>query len=470
MHRLQELFKASLPVVAVVLTLLVPGATGVSSASPSPAFTRVNALGVGTFATYAMVRTSNGTLHLIFQTTAPKSPAPNGLATRSISPAGFLGGQSQALTGWGTSIPGLVQLSNGKLEAVFGAVSPKPKQISGLWGIVSGNGTSWSAPVEVGSQSQDEAQSYGANVTAQRSGSTPVFTLSVAGGLTVQQGLGQGSPTKSILNGSDDFAGDIDSAVDAAGQQVVASWQSLAHKGGDFIQGVAPTVGKAERMPGELRNEVVISGRDAGPGVFGAYTTDGSHVSLLRYGGGSVPVGSLPGVTAKVLGTATGLDGRIWVIWGDENGGLAVTRSNKAVTKFEPIQQIGMHAFSLYRLGGDGRLGPLDLLVEMIPPSVKNKLQPAGTFHARVLPELSASTNVTAVKNKAGTVIAHSVAVHVTDAGDPVAGATAAAGGKSGKTAANGTVTLTLPASVSGTVKVAVTAAGYQALAAQASV
>ena len=39
---------------------------------------------------------------------------------------------------------------------------------------------------------------------------------------------------------------------------------------------------------------------------------------------------------------ATGLDGRLWVMWGDVNGSasrIAVTRSNKAGTKFEPIQQ-----------------------------------------------------------------------------------------------------------------------------------
>ena len=112
-------------------------------------------------------------------------------------------------------------------------------------------------------------------------------------------------------------------------------------------------------------------------------------------------VGSLTGVTPKTIGTATGLDGRVWVMWGDENGGLALTRSNKAVTQFEPIQLVKPNPgdFSLYRIGGDGRLGPLDLLVEMIPEA-NNKTLPPGTFHARVLPELNATNStVTLTQN-----------------------------------------------------------------------
>ena len=54
--------------------------------------------------------------------------------------------------------------------------------------------------------------------------------------------------------------------------------------------------------------------------------------------------------------------------------------------------------------------------------------------------------------------------MHVTDAGDAVAGATVSAGGKTGKTAGNGSVTLALPASAAGTVAVSVTATSYQPL------
>jgi hypothetical protein len=448
-----------------LLALSVSGATGATTAGKPIPFTRVNTLGVGGYTVNGMTRTADGKLHLIYQTTTGSSFSPTGLGTTSISTAGSVGTETAALKGWDTSIPGLVALPNGGLEAVFGAISPKPDQIGGLWAITSTDGgATWSVPALVGTQEPDEAHAYGANVTAQRSGSTPVVTLSVAGLIVAQKGLGEGSPTVSLTDSSNGSSGDVDSALDASTSEVVASWQSLAGQGGDFIKGAVPALQGAAKVPGKTKNEVVISGRDTGPGIFAAYTTDNQHVRLYRYGGGTVAVGGLTGVTPKTIGTGTGLDGRIWVMWGDENGGFAVTRSNKAVTQFEPIQQLNPKPqdFSLYRIGGDGRLGPLDLLVEMIPEA-NNKTLPPGTFHARVLPEFSAITStVTLTQN--GKTIGYKLTVHVTDAGDAVPGATVSAGGKTGKTAGNGTVTLPLPASAAGTVAVSVTAPGYRPL------
>jgi hypothetical protein len=411
-----------------------------------------------------MVRTPNGVLHLLFQSTTGERLTPNGLATRSINPSGLLGAQSAVLKGWNAGLPGMTDTAAGGLEGVFGAISPAPKSISGMWGVGSTNGGgSWTAPAVIGDGGSDEAHAYGADYTMQHSAATPVVIFTVAGGVIVQQGLGEGSAVKQVTTGADNWAGNLESAVDGASHEVVASWASLAGSGGTFVQGVAPKLEPAKKLPGRPSKELVIAGRDSGPGIYGAYTNDGTHVSLLRYGGGSVPVGTMPGVSANVLGVATGADGRIWVMWGDENDGLAVTRSNKAVTRFEPLQHVDPHAFTLYRVAGDGRLGPLDLLVDMIP-TVGKSIGPGGTFHARVLPELSAATTLAAVKNKQGTVIAQKLTVVVTDAGDKVAGAKVSAAGKSGTTAGTGAVTLTLPASVSSPVAVTVTAGGYQTL------
>jgi hypothetical protein len=449
---------------ALLVCALVLSSTTAGSAAPGAKFALVDPLPVGTFATFAMSRTKDGTLHLIYQTTTGTSSAPTGLGTRTIGAAGVLGPQVQALKGWTTSIPGLVVLPNGMLEAVFGATSPKPKQTSGLWAISSSNGgASWNAPTQVDAGGPKEPQAYGANIRAEHSGSTTVLSLNVAGGIVIQRGLGAKMPTTSITTGADNFAGDVDSALDAATKTMIVSWDSNAHSGGDYIKGA--TGGKTMKVPGQTRNEVVISGRDQGPGVFAAYTPDGKSVRLVRYAGRSVAVGSVSGITAKMLGTATGLDGRIWVMWGDENGGLAVTRSNKAVTRFEPIQQVNPHAFTLYRIGGDGRLGPLDLLVEQSNGAGKV----GGTFYARVLPVLSASTKVAAVKNKSGIVVGHTLTVTVSDAGDAVPGATVKVSGHTGKTDGKGHAQITLSGSSGGTAQISVTEPGYQPLSAQAS-
>ena len=454
--------RSLLTVLAIMLALsAMAAAPAVSSATTH--FTRVTTLGVGPFPNFAMVRTTDGKLHILYQTADP-GPAPTGLATRAISASGALGAPVQALA-WGTSRPGLTVLLNGTLVSAFGATSPGQNPVSTLWSIQSTDGgVTWSAPTQAGSGSGLEPQVYGADVTAQTLGGAPVLTLTVAGGVVVQQGLGTGSPTAQISNSTnhDDFAGDTSSAVDAGSGQVVASWHSIAESGGNFLEVVAPTAGTPWKAPGQLRDEQIIAGRDTGAGVYGAYTTDGTHVRVFRFGGGSVTVGSVKNLYAKALGVATGLDGRIWVMWGTDGAGIAVTRSNMAVTRFEPIQHLNPGSFTLYRLSGDGRLGPLDLFVDQIPTS-KTTVPPAGTFYGRVLPELSATVSEKNVK-KSGHVIAHKLTFKVTDAGDAVAGATVSIKGKQAKTNAKGGATVTLPGSVSGSQKATVSTPGYQKL------
>ena len=232
-------------------------------------------------------------------------------------------------------MPGLVALPNGTLEAFFGAGEPGTSDTS-AWGITSSDGgKTWTAPVDIRCGPLEE-QAYGAQIVGEMNGTIPVLILTVSGTVVVQQGLGANTPTYEVTNSTDGFASDSDAAVDAGTGQVVASWDSSQNAtGGDYVQSVAPSAGTPQKVPGQGRDYEVLAGRDKGPGVFGAYTTDDKHVRLLRYGGGTVAVGSLAAVTPAAMAVATGIDGRIWVMWG--NGGqLAVTRSNKAVTRFEP--------------------------------------------------------------------------------------------------------------------------------------
>lgn len=450
-------WKASTLALAMFGCLVVPGV-----AAATTKLKRFNTINVGPDPNFGMVRAANGTLQLVYPTTVARNGV-DGLAARSISAGGAIGPQVQALSGWQVGQPGLVALSNGTLAAVFGAISPGPNPVSSVWAVDSSNGgATWSAPADVRSGPL-EALAYGAQITAMMSGTTPVLTVPQAGNLIIQQGFGPGSPTYQVNGTSDGSVVDVASTVDAAAKEVVASWQSLATPGGLYVQGVSPALGKPQLIPGQRRSALVIAGRDIGAGVFAPYTPDNNRVRLIRYGGGSVAVGRLPNVTPKVMGVATGLGGRIWVMWGDDSGGVAVTRSNKAVTRFEPIQRLSSGAFTLYRLSGDGRLGPLDLFADEIP-NAKGSLPPTGSFYGRVLPELSGAISVSPVKNKKGVVIAHKLKVVVTDAGDAVAGAKVAVKGKSAKTNSSGVAKLTLPGSVSGKATVTVTDGGYQVL------
>ena len=162
-----------------------------------------------------------------------------------------------------------------------------------------------------------------------------------------------------------------------------------------------------------------------------------------------------------MLGVATSLDGRIWVMWGDDSGGgVAVTRSNKAVTRFEPIQHLKPNSAVLYRLSGDGRLGPLDLLVDQVL-NVKNTIPPPGLYHGHALAVLSAAFSVKPIKSKKLVVIGHTLTVTVSDAGDPVPGAKVSLGTSSTKTNAKGVAQLKFGNKVTGKQKVTVTQPGY---------
>jgi hypothetical protein len=450
-----------------VLTALAAGLTAGALASTAqakpPPLTRIDTVNASQAQAVAFARTPDGTLHLVWQTMSDRSFV--GLSAATISASGKVGAPVVALAGWSAGQPALLARPDGSLETIFAAISPG--NVSSVWSIGSTTGGgSWQAPVpNVLGGGPLEALAYASDVTAVLAGTAEVIALPQAGNLVLQQGLGAGAPAFQLTDAADGAMTDANLAVDAASGQVVAGWASIAgttlH---DYLQGATPA-GALQAVPGQYRNAVVAAGRDAGPGVFAAYTPDGSHVRLLRYGAGSVAVGSSTGVSAKCLGVATSLDGRVWVIWGDE-GGIAVTRSNKAVTRFEPVQRLDPHASGVARVSGDGRLGPLDLLVNETPDG---SAAVPGEYTSHVLPVLGATFTAKAVKTSKGKVVGHTLTVTVSDAGDPVAGATVHAAGKTAKTNGKGVATFTLPAGTASPVGITVTAPGYQALSAKTS-
>jgi hypothetical protein len=222
---------------------------------------------------------------------------------------------------------------------------------------------------------------------------------------------------------------------------------------------VAPTLGPVQKVPGIKHDELQVAARTTGAGVYAPYSPNGASVRLLRYGGGSVAVGKLKGVLANALGVATGIGGRVWVMWGGDSGGIAVTRSNMAVTRFEPIQHLDPRPFTLDRLYGDGRLGGLDLLVDEAPKSAPTA---SGGFYARVLAELSVLATIASKTAKTGKILSYSVKVKVSDAGDPVASAVVHLDGKTAKTNSKGAAVLKLPGSAATTQKLRVSRPSYQ--------
>jgi hypothetical protein len=414
----------------------------------------------------SFARTADGVMHVAFETNLNWGDSANGVGVRSISPSGHLGPQVQALA-WGAGggspngIPGLAVLPGGSLEATFGG---SPSGVDGPWGISSTDGgATWSGPVNVGSGSMAFGDSY---VPLAVSNGTPILSAGCCGSIVIQNGFGTGAPTYQLTNSTDNAAGQTGLAVDAKTGAAIDAWGSNAGSGGLWLQQVAPSQGVAQRLPVPSQYgtgpSVIVAGRDSGPGVFVAYPADygdTTHMRLLRYGGGSVAIGSVKRLHANAWGVATGNDGRMWALWSGVINGedvTAITRSNKTVTRFEPIQRYRSTWAQLFTLSGDGRLGPLDLLLGGTPDVKKGPLVP-GVYHARVLPELSATVSV----NKLGGG-KFGLNVKVTDAGDAVSGAKASAKGQNKKTNSKGTAKLTISGSAGDHVTVKITDAGYR--------
>jgi hypothetical protein len=452
-------------IVLLGLTVALLAPSGAEGAALHPKL--LAKVGYGTVP-IGFARSADGRLHVAYETNTSWGDSASGVGAVAISPSGIAGPQVQALawngvtSGSPNGIPGVAVLSSGALQAVFGG---SPSGVDGPWGISSTNGGStWSAPANIGSGSMAFGDS---NLTLQVSNGKPVLTAGCCGNIVIQQGFGAGAPTSQLTNAADDAAGNTASAVDAKTGAVVASWDSNAGSGGIWLQQAAPTTGAAQKAPIPSQYgtgaPLILAGRDAGPGVFAAYAADfGSttHVRLLRYGGGSVAVGSVKGLHAAVSSVATSLDGRLWVTWAGEINGhgiTAFTRSNKAVTRFEPIQTARFTWAQLFTLSGDGRLGPLDLLMSGTPDTKGPLVE--GIYYARLLPELSATVTATSLGGGK-----FRLEAKVTDAGDAVAGAKVSAKGTSKTTNSKGSAKLTIGGSAGDHVKVTVSHPGYRSL------
>ncbi len=254
------------------------------------------------------------------------------------------------------------------------------------------------------------------------------------------------------------FALQGDLATDAGSGAVVMSGigQPSGYKlAGTFVQKALPSVGGRVMLPSANQGlgDSGISGRLGAPGVYVMYSdTTRSGVTkpavrLYRFGGGTRTIAHGAFTVAKVF---AGPAGRLWLVWGDAQDGVFVTRTSKAAGALEPVQKLSAPPGSgfLWNANGEGSQGALDLFVDADAGG-------RGFWHAHV----QAVFSVAAKSKRATHAAKATVTVTVRDAGDPVAGAKVAVGGKKLTTNAKGTVTLTLKP---GSYKATASAAGYK--------
>ncbi len=436
---------------AVVLVLALAAS---ASGGPRGQWTRLPGTVIN-FAEPGLARTGDGVLHVVY---TRRNGNREELVALEVSPAGKVGVDSVAVGGWAAmSHPDLLRMPDGSLRAFFGGirstnVNETNKRLSTATAPASG--TPWTLkPGDV--VQAPSAYATGVAGAGLAKDGTPISAWSVTPGLGYHYGIDGSDPDRAIpQSGCCLYTPDV--AVDAGSGQAWVGFHSNENAGpGLYVNAIGPggpqggrrlapgsVVGKSSIYPG---NRTSITGRIGAGGVY------------LFFGQGYPTFKTLalwkvdtarPHLVIKAdrnehANIAAAPEGRLWLMW-EQNGTIFAARTNRSATKLGAMNALRPPSgATIYRLNGEGSAGPLDLITNVQAGGSQN------FWHQQVWPKLSLTGS------RSGT----RIVFRVTDAGDPVAAATVKAGGKSLKTAANGTATLS-PAP-KGRVKATASKAGY---------
>ena len=186
-------------------------------------------------------------------------------------------------------------------------------------------------------------------------------------------------------------------------------FSNVTGKVGYYQRQVSPSLGDAVKLPSTSgdalsRTERAPAAARTTGGVYTAYcdvypTCTGLRVA--RAGGSSLrlrltdaQVPTIPGSTW----TTPAPNGRMWLTWANRSGAFAV-RSNKALTKWGPIQRVAAPRGSdtIWYTGGEGSRGFLDLFA-----NITTRADGTRIYAERVKPALTLTPALCAVLLKPG--------------------------------------------------------------------
>jgi hypothetical protein len=439
----------------VVLALATAAAAG-----PRGQWTRLPGTVVN-FAEPGLARTSDGVLHVIY---TRRNGSREDLIHVAVAPSGRVGGDSVALGGWSAmSHPDLLRMPDGTLRAFFGGIrSTAPGETNNAMNTATApaSGSSWTLKPGRAAQAVYAYATGVAGAGLAKDG-TPISTWSGSPGLGFHYGIDPAQPDGTIpQTGCCLYTPEI--AVDSASGQAWVGFHSNENTGaGLYVNAIGPSGPQGGRRlaPGSVTergsiypgNRTSLTGRIGAGGVF------------LFFGQGYPTFGTLalwkvdtarPQVVIKAdrnehANIAAAPEGRLWLMW-EREGTIYATRTNKAATRIGALNALKPPSGgTVYRLNGEGSAGPLDLIANVSAGGQQ------GLWHQQIWPKLQ----LAASSKKAGK--GRVVTFRVLDAGDPVAGAMVKAGGKTLRTAANGTAALRQARSAR--VKATASKAGYAA-------
>jgi hypothetical protein len=435
-------------VVAAVTVVLAVCAS--AQAGPRGQWTRLPGTVIN-FAEPGLARTADGVLHVVY---TRRNGTKEDLVHLEVSPAGKLGPDAVALGGWSAmSHPDLLRMPDGSLRAFFGGIrSTNVGETNKTMNTATApaSGTPWT--LKPGSIVQaPSAYATGVAGAGLAKDGTPISTWSVTPGLGYHYGIDPGTPDRTIpQSGCCLYTPEI--AVDAAsGQAWVGFHSNESASPGLFVNAIGPNgpqggrklapgsvVGKSSIYPG---NRTSLTGRIGAGGVylfFGQGYPTFKTLALWKVDTAK-PHLVLKADRNEHANIAAAPDGRLWLMW-EQNGRIYAARTNRSATKVGAVNTLpAPGSRTIYRLNGEGSAGPLDLIVN----------DGQGFWHQQVWPKLTLT----------GTRTGRTITFRVLDAGDPVAGATVKAGGRSLETAGNGTARLAN--APTGRVRATASKAGY---------
>lgn len=432
---------------SLLACVAVPASVG---APPAGSWKQITHAHNGAKANLGLARGKNGVLHVLWA--GPSKRGYTAIYDTPISLSGAVGKAQAVVSGWvSVQPPAGAAAPDGSIDAVISGqkTNANDDPFSGLNEAV-GPGSWKLGPKAFGHSSLSVPSSADVAAGLLKNGQLITAWQSAAKFL-FQVGTDPSTPPQDITPPT--LADDQVLAVDTKSGAAVVAYHG-PNDGQNYFRQIAPSVGQPQAIAGSKGDGPTIAAR-AGGGIYTAFF-DGGRVVLLQYGGKARKVPVPKGARVLTASVAAGPDGRLWVYYGDEQT-TYVTRSSRHVSGWEPVQALKSppKTVQYFRLEGEGSAGPLDLFADItVDGQTKD-----GSYATHVQPKLSLRATKKATKNGATL-----VTVHVTDAGDAMAGAKVKGlPGGTKTTDAKGTVIVTFPKGKGGSFSLTATKAGYVA-------
>ena len=416
-------------------------------AAPAPvadaaAWRQITASGGAGIDQVGLVRTSDGVLHVAWHKGGD-------LLHTAISRRGKVGATSPIQSGWTGHMDAALTAVPGGIRVFWGAIrttdSNDPNQDLNT-ALSTDGGASWQ--LTPGSIIPRGAQAYGSDASATTLPNGRVLQAWAGTlGTWVHSGLDPATPNFDFQGPLGPYGRGPGIASDAGGRAMMAWFSSAAAKRGVVAQrvnadgspsGVAMTMPGSQVMQGGgTVSTTPIVARARNGGFYVAYALGyptANRVRVWRVGASAAKLVARTDANSQVT-LAADAEGRVWAVWSDGTFGethVLAARSNREASEFgAPVDAGAVRgAHSTYSVDASATSSALDILALFGTGNESG----GATYAARIEPGLTLSA-----RKRSGR-----VTFTVTDAGDPVRGATVRAAGRSGRTDRRGRVTLGL--------------------------